>query len=557
MLGCIDARTSFVLEAGAGAGKTHSLVEALRHLVRTRGDQLLQKAQRIACITYTNVASDEIKSRVGGDETVFTGTIHAFCWSLIAPFQPALRAAIVSLPKWPERLAGVGGIGVRRVEYNLGHPVVNDEAVLLHHDDVPALAAALMKQDKFRSLLTARYPVILIDEYQDTNRDFAESLQKHFVATESGPLIGFFGDHWQRIYDRTCGEVQEPKLVRIGKGANFRSAPAIVRVLNAMRPSLLQEVRDPHAIGSAVVYHANGWSGERRRESVWKGDLPDDAAHEALEKTKGILRASGWDFDPSRTKILMLTHRVLAREQGYSGILHAFEGDGSEPYAKKEDPYIKFLVELVEPVCDAYANKRFGAMFELLGDGPTIRTPDDKLVWARDMDALLDLRTRGTIGGVVAFLKTNGRIPVPDDVMAIEGIRDNPTGLSDSDSKRCKRATALAAVQFSEIGLLRKFIEDETPFATKHGVKGAEFEDVLVVMGRGWAQYDFNRMLEYFASNPPPDKLDFFERNRNLFYVACSRPKRRLALLFTQTLSEEALGRLTGWFGEANVANLY
>ena len=54
----------------------------------------------------------------------------------------------------------------------------------------------------------------------------------------------------------------------------------------------------------------------------------------------------------------------------------------------------------------------------------------------------------------------------------------------------------------------------------------------------------------------PADKTAFFESNRNLFYVACSRPKVRLALLFTQILSANAMAKLTAWFGAANIVAL-
>ncbi|MCF5571277.1 hypothetical protein GIV66_31455, partial [Pseudomonas sp. PA-3-11C] len=47
-----------------------------------------------------------------------------------------------------------------------------------------------------------------------------------------------------------------------------------------------------------------------------------------------------------------------------------------------------------------------------------------------------------------------------------------------------------------------------------------------------------------------------FESNRNLFYVACSRPKVRLALLFTQLLSQAALAQITAWFGAEHVFEL-
>lgn len=55
---------------------------------------------------------------------------------------------------------------------------------------------------------------------------------------------------------------------------------------------------------------------------------------------------------------------------------------------------------------------------------------------------------------------------------------------------------------------------------------------------------------------PPADKQDFFENNRNLFYVACSRPKVRLALLFTQLVSPAAIAKLTELFGENNLVAL-
>src|SRR3546814_8347653 len=63
-------------------------------------------------------------------------------------------------------------------------------------------------------------------------------------------------------------------------------------------------------------------------------------------------------------------------------------------------------------------------------------------------------------------------------------------------------------------------------------------------------------MLEWMDPGPPEDRVAFFESNRNLFYVACSRPKRRLALLFTQVLSAAALAKVSELFGDENVIAL-
>ena len=56
------------------------------------------------------------------------------------------------------------------------------------------------------------------------------------------------------------------------------------------------------------------------------------------------------------------------------------------------------------------------------------------------------------------------------------------------------------------------------------------------------------------AQAVPVAKETAYERNRNLFYVACSRPKSRLALLFTQQLSSQALATLEGWFGAETIS---
>ena len=82
---CLDlsAPKSFFLFAGAGSGKTRSLISALQHIQRTSSDRLRAKGQRIAVITYTNAASEEIKRRLLFDPLIDVRTIHSFAWSLI------------------------------------------------------------------------------------------------------------------------------------------------------------------------------------------------------------------------------------------------------------------------------------------------------------------------------------------------------------------------------------------------------------------------------------------------------------------------------------------
>lgn len=86
----LDRSHSFRFNAGAGSGKTHSLVHCINHLLKNNIERLKSNNQQIACITYTNVAVDEIKTRLGNSDIVIVSTIHEMLWSIINIFQSEL-----------------------------------------------------------------------------------------------------------------------------------------------------------------------------------------------------------------------------------------------------------------------------------------------------------------------------------------------------------------------------------------------------------------------------------------------------------------------------------
>lgn len=554
---CLDANRSFRLEAGAGAGKTYSLVKALEFLVERCQLTFPKQNQKIACITFTNVAKDQIIDRVDGNPLILCDTNHAFCWSLIRGFQRQLREFVDEIPKWNELLEDVGGIGSRLVEYKLGFRTVSDDRITLHHDDILPLTIRLMENEKFRRLVSSLFPIILIDEYQDTDADWVEAMKTHFLGQEGAPLFGFFGDHWQKIYDEGCGALEHGAVQEIGKEANFRSVQAVVDVLNRMRPELPQFVVDSEAPGEIKVFHSNDWVGERQKGNHWKGDLPTKIGHEALEQVKATLIQAGWDLSSESTKILMLTHRVLADEQGYSSLRDVFRYN--DAFTRKEHPYIAYFVDVLEPACGAYSDNRYGLMFKCLGGGrPLLRSASEKADWATSMDKLIRLRQTGSVGDVLDHLLATKKPRLPDKLADREReLRDFDRGGDEAMSSSLAEIAKLREVRYAEIQALAEYHTGHSPFETKHGVKGAQFENVLVIVGRGWNKYDFGEMLEFFSSgNVPAAKQEAFIRNRNLFYVACSRPKRRLAVLFTQELTRPALQTLGDWFGEDSVTAL-
>jgi DNA helicase II / ATP-dependent DNA helicase PcrA len=548
---CLENGQSFRLEAGAGAGKTYSLIKALQFLIEKYQYEMPRLNQQIACITFTNVAKDEIQARTDKNSLVFCETNHAFCWALINRFQKQLRTLILDIPKWVELLAkeGIDAVGDRDIEYSQGYRYVRDTKLSIHHDDVLPLTIALMQNAKFRKLMTNRFPIILIDEYQDTDSDWIEAIKTHFIGQQDSPLFGFFGDHWQKIYPGGCGILNHPALIVIGKQANFRSVATVVDCLNRMRPELTQFVQNPADIGQVKVFHTNGWHGTRQAGAHWAGDLPAEVAHETLERVKAKLQQADWEFTAEKTKILMLTHRVLANEQGYSNLPNIYKY--SESFTNKEDTCIAFFVDILEPACEAFEDHKFGAMFDALGGNlPLLKSHKNKTEWFQAMEGLMEIRANGSVGQVIDYLQQHKKPRLPDAIVDREKQLREFDPESDAEIPRLLlELDKLHAVSYKEIIALRKYLAGFSPFETKHGVKGAEFENVLVVVGRGWNHYNFGEMLELVSADAvPQNRQATFERSRNLFYVACSRPKKRLAILFTQQLSANALNTLSDWF---------
>ena len=555
----IEQGQSFKLEAGAGAGKTYSLVKALQFLIKREGKRLSRFNQRIACITFTNVAKDEIEARTDRSPIIHCDTIHSFCWSIISGFQSQLRTQLPELKRWVERLEEVEGTGMRKVEYTLGHSGITDEAISIHHDDVLTLTIRLLKYEKFRKILSYKYPIILIDEYQDTDAALVEAIKTHYFGKEGSPLFGFFGDHWQKIYGNGCGKLTHSTIREIGKRANFRSVSAIVDCLNRMRPELPQSVVDPAKPGEVCVFHTNGWTGQRMHGPHYGGDLPDGAVNGALSTVKERLIEAGWDLSAPCTKILILTHRALGKQQGYSNLPTVFKDNNT--FTKKEQPHIAFFVDRLEPACRAFEKKRYGEMFAALGaDKKYILEVTDKKRWSDSMHHLIKLRKTGTVADVVAHLRNLRLPPIPDSVERLEKKLENfdPNG-EEKISRSLKELRDLHQVSYQEIISVTNYLEGHSPFETKHGVKGAEFENVLVILGRGWNRYNFGKMLELASANGQLAEKNqkFFENNRNLFYVVCSRPKKRLALLFTQELTPSAIHTVQEWFGKDSVTPIY
>ncbi|QKF67914.1 UvrD/REP helicase domain-containing protein [Arcobacter venerupis] len=88
---CIEDKKCFVLQGGAGSGKTETLKNVLEYISENHPNK------KVACITHTNLAVGEIKSRVGDKYTI--STIHSFLNSIIKDYKKNIFQCIFELFK--------------------------------------------------------------------------------------------------------------------------------------------------------------------------------------------------------------------------------------------------------------------------------------------------------------------------------------------------------------------------------------------------------------------------------------------------------------------------
>ena len=531
----LDARQSFIVEAGAGSGKTRTLVESLSYLLGTRAGDFLSGNQQIVCITYTNVAANEILARINRDPLVRVSTIHDFLWSVIRGFQSELREGILvanSAAEPKKRIEDLDLAGMT-IEY-WQYPRKWAEGKL-HHDDIVSLSAWMFSTyPKLARLVADRYPIIFVDEYQDTHESTIQLLLDVLVEGNSDRLtVGLFGDHMQKIYDRGVGKVDRPSLRVIQKQENYRCSLAVIELLNQLRPSLQQVPGNANVQGSARFFYAlNGVA-------------------DPVGRLRSQLRSGGWN--EGSEKVLMLTRKGIAADLGWPDLLAVYSQRGSlrvDDFMRRDDEFGALFAE-IEELTSAFERGRYGDFLALraTGSGP-IRSHADKWKAADQVAQLNELRQTATVGDVIDFVWSQGIFRKPRRVTSLEErikLAEDP----ERAARDQQFLDALRAVPFSQVARFEQYLNDETPFSTNHGVKCEEYENVLVVLDDTlWTMYKFEAVLAGDTAKKQ------YERSLNLFYVSCSRARNNLTVLALSSLSEEAISGAKQLFGDSSVAEI-
>jgi DNA helicase-2/ATP-dependent DNA helicase PcrA len=544
----VQSGHSFRVEAGAGAGKTYSLERVVDWLDREKKAQYRKNGQNVACITYTNAAVDVIAGRLLKDSYIKPSTIHTFAWELINRFQSSMISYVQEMQLLPKKTDGSGELidisEVKNVCYSLGVRYIEDGTLFLFHDDVIKLFVRLLDHAKFRLILGKKYPIILIDEYQDSFRVIMDQFLKYFIEPGIGPQFGLFGDSWQTIYasQGACGLVESDKLVVINKEANFRSQEVIVNALNQIRPSLPQISASDETDGKIIIITTEEYDGCRIQKGYYKGELEESVLFNCINGVIEKLEL-GWT---GQTKKLMLTHKMLAKQQGYLHVLDLLD----EHLKNKDDEHFLFFQNRVEPVYKALVENDPKQLFEALGvERRPVESRQNKRQWREFKESLSAARNE-TIGSVLKTVAESRLIGIPPKI--IYWMNEAKKG-EQGKLYHGKSIHTLYDIPYSEILKAIEFFTPEADFSTDHGVKGEQYDNVFLVLGRGWNEYKFDEQLYLDPVTLDDTKRKAYIRNRNLFYVCCSRPKKNLAILVTVPINHGFRSYLERVFGAENI----
>lgn len=325
-LKCIKAGKNFILEGGAGSGKTYSLISLINALTEE------SPYIKIICITFTNNAAVEILSRTE-NKNIWVSTIHEFIWSLIRKYQNEIKNVLVELinnnaknfgkPKnFSENLISKKYFENLYVDYDEYYSLIpNDKnRVKISHEHILVVAEKIFKKyKKISDILKDIADCIFVDEYQDTDPLVAKILLEHLKQSNKKNVIGFFGDSMQSIYDNGVGDLNQYKLTKIVKIQNRRNPRAIIELANKFRDDNIkqqpsEDINAPNMENGAII--------EGNIKFLYGNKIDEFISI----KEKNIFES--WDFsDGKQTKELRLTHKYNAEMVGFKDLYSLYNSD--------------------------------------------------------------------------------------------------------------------------------------------------------------------------------------------------------------------------------------
>ncbi|MBC8754999.1 ATP-dependent helicase [Kordia sp. YSTF-M3] len=575
---------SFFLFAGAGSGKTRTLTNVLDFIKDEHNDRLKLNNQKIAVITYTNAACDEIKSRIDYNPLFNVSTIHSFTWDLIKHFTidikkwltSKLKVDIIDLEDKQSRSRGINKTSIdraKKIESKTKRLLVlkdiqefvyspngdNISKDSLNHSEVIELGAFFLNnKELMQYILVRKYPILLIDESQDTNKSLMESFFTVQKQHKDYFTLGIIGDMMQRIYldgkekleDDIPTDWLTPK-----KQLNHRSPKRIVKLINKIREEgdkQQQKPRSDKGEGFARLFVVQIPCSDKKviEKSI-------------AEKMVSITDDKKWYGEDSEVKTLTLEHHMAARRMGFDDLFLPLYNTNKIKQGALDGTLsgISFFTNTILPLFNAWENEDKFEIARIVKEKSPIISRDmlkrskeqSKLIekankavsklfslWDDNIPTLLDILKY--IANSRLFVIPDSLIPIAnrtqEELLIIEKA-ESQEGEEDKDDVIEAWDKALSAT-FDQVALYQKYVTDEANFGTHQGVKGREFERVMVILDDSEARgnlFNYEKLLGvkgHTASDirrMEEGRETSLDKTLRLLYVTCSRAKESLAIV--------------------------
>ncbi len=588
---------NFFLFAGAGSGKTRTLVEVLRRLTGliphdpggAFAQRLRSRGQSIRVITYTKNAVAVVNGRLGDNDLTSVSTIHSFCWDLIGGFDEDIRDALLALKPTESE-------AIRSIINFVYHPDRNtygDGA--LQHAQVLSITAWLLKErPTLQKILADKHPVILIDESQDTMKGVLDALLQVASLRPSSVTLGFLGDHRQRIYPD--GHSDLPAHVpehwaRPALQMNHRSQRRIVDLINRIWDAEIEGRTQPK---TGVRQHSRTEkSGGAVRIFI------GDAAIDSDEKTRKealcarsmaqATKLEAWSQDTRRYHVLALEHKLAARRGNFYNVfdaMHLLDADAAAPQGSGENKgpsvvqvllrEMSLLAACIGPngEVDEFAATNVlynhGGLKDLPTDTESLRARLASIYESVTRFAKVCAQSDATVRDILEPVIAAKLFDIdPRLLQAFEDTASPPAQKrgESKDDKRRRGWHVLFASRWAELGRYRDYLSGKAELATHQVVKGSEFEHVMVVMDdndAGGSMFSYDKLFGSAALSPTDrdnlrnNKETTIDRTLRLLYVTCSRARESLILVLWAKDPQAALSHIkaSSWFDEHEIAHV-
>ena len=606
---CLNPKSpkSFFLFAGAGSGKTRSLVAALTDFKTNHGNKFILNNQKIAIITYTNAAADEIKQRLMFDQIFYVSTIHSYAWELIQLFTLDIKSYVQTkliedikdlelaqsksrnlqnktsidrarkIKTKTKRLENL--INVTRFTYNPNGDNFKKDS--LNHSEVIGITADFIANEiLMQDIVAARFPIILVDESQDTKKELIDALftlQKNKKEVFS---LGLFGDTMQRIYadgKPNLGESLPPDWVLPVKKMNHRSNKRIIKLINDIRQDVDEQKQQPRKEKSEGVVRL--FIADRATDKV-------ATEKTVAEKMSALTEDKNW-IESDNVKTLILEHHMAAIRMGFFGLFQPLYKvdrlktsliDGSLSTLNLFKNTILPLIE-AHKTNDKFSVMRIIKTNSTLFDKKIIENSRDQLKHLSNINgyvtkllALWDGENDPSLKDILHVIYETKLFPLPSMFKVISSrTKDEQSTFENLDTEdeepndEAIEAWDLALeAKFSEVSKYNEYLNEGSKFATHQGVKGLEFPRVVVIIDDEEAKGFMFSYDKLFGTKDPSatDKKNEAEgnetgidRTRRLFYVACSRAEESLAIIAysdnPNLVKTNAMNY--GWFADSEI----